>query len=104
MRQQRIAVVLESNKRVSRRTQVPAPNPTRWSEEDARVFVRSVWDLLEAHSAESFEVSEIQPWTIYALKFVADRGAATSEPMTLSMRALGWLRAASLTSDGAILH
>ncbi len=104
MRQQNIAIALDLDEGVSRRAQVHAPNPTRWSEEDARAFVWSVWNLLEAHFAESFHVREIQPWTVYRLEFVTDRGAATSEPLTLSRRALGWLRSATFGSDGQILH
>lgn len=88
----------------ARRANVQAPDPTHWSEEDARAFVWTVWSVLEAQVAESFQVRELQPWTVYRLEFVTDRGAATSQPLALSMRALGWLRSAAFTSAGEILH
>jgi hypothetical protein len=104
VKQQRITVALDMHEGHSRRAQVHAPNPTRWSEEDARAFVWSVWSMLEAQVAESFQVRELEPWTVYRLEFVTDRGAATSQPLMLSTRALGWLRSAAFTSGGEIRH
>lgn len=104
MRQQRIAIALDLDRGDSRRVQVRAPHPARWSEEDARAFVRSVWNVLEAHFAESFQLREIQPWTVYRLKFVTDQGVATSQPLTLSRRALGWLQSATFGAGGDVLY
>lgn len=104
MRQQRIAIALDVDGDVSRRVQVRAPNPMRWSEGDARAFVRSVWDVLEARFAESFQLREIQPWTVYRLKFVTDHGVAISQPLMLSRQALGWLQSATFGSGGDVLY
>jgi hypothetical protein len=104
MNHRRIAVALDLSKGRSRRAQLHAPDPTRWSEEDARAFVWSVWTMLGARVAESFQVREIEPWTVYRLEFVTDSGAATSQPLMLSRRALGWLRSAAFGLGGETLH
>jgi len=72
-------------------------NPTHWSSEDARRCVWTVWRELHAHVGESLLVRRL-PDGRHRLEFVADSGAATSEPLMFSMAALTWLERVSFGS------
>lgn len=104
VRHHKIAVALNLDASAARQAHIPTRDPTRWSEDDARAFVLAVWQLMQSNAAESLRLREIQPWVIYALEFVTDRGAAISEPLPLSTRALGWLRAACFVSNPETVH
>jgi hypothetical protein len=95
-----IVVTLEVNPGISRRAHVRAPDPSCWSEDDARAFAFAVWALLEARAAESFRAREVDRGARYRLEFVADQGAAISEPLALSLPALGWVQSVSFVEPG----
>jgi hypothetical protein len=100
----RIAVAIELDEGRARRARVTAPHPSRWTEEDARAFLCTIWELLEANAAESFQLHAVQCPGHYSLECIADRGAAITEPLALSLRSYGWLRDATFSSSPLIVH